>query len=90
MDRSVICSPSLVRRLNDLAEARGIPVQPDILTCGGTDAGPIRTARKGVATGGISVPCRYTHSAVEQCDLEDLDACTRLIRAICEEALPAV
>ncbi|MCC8181720.1 MAG: M42 family metallopeptidase [Clostridiales bacterium] len=90
MDHSVICSPSLVKRLNDLAATKGIPVQPDILTCGGTDAGPIRTTRKGVVTGGISVPCRYTHSAVEQCDLEDLEACIRLIRAVCEEALPTV
>lgn len=85
MDRSVICSPRLVAELNELAKKWDIPVQADILTCGGTDGGPIRITRSGVVTGGISIPCRYTHSTVEQCDLNDLDACVRLIRAFCEK-----
>lgn len=90
MDRSVICSASLVRSLNELAKEQDIPVQQDILTCGGTDAGPVRTTRAGVVTGGISVPCRYTHSPVELCDLGDLDACVRLITAFCEKEQPRV
>ena len=90
MDRSVICSAALVRSLNELAKERNIPVQQDILSCGGTDAGPIRTTRGGVMTGGISIPCRYTHSALELCDLADLDACVRLITAFCEKEQPRV
>lgn len=87
MDRLVICSGPFVTQLQELARAQEIPWQTDIITCGGTDGGPIRTTRSGVVTGGISVPCRYTHSAVELCDLGDLDACVRLIRAVCEKEL---
>ncbi len=90
LDRSVICSATLVRNLNELAKERNIPVQQDILSCGGTDAGPIRTTRGGVITGGISIPCRYTHSALELCDWNDLDACVRLITAFCEKEQPGV
>ena len=59
MDSSVICHPEVVARLEELAKAEGIPVQRDILRAGGTDAGAIHTARFGVKTGGISIPCRY-------------------------------
>lgn len=90
MDRSVICSGPFVAQLKALAEEHKIPWQADILTCGGTDGGPIRTTRSGVVTGGISIPCRYTHSSLELCDLTDLDACVRLISAICEKELPRV
>lgn len=90
MDRSVICSAKFVAQMNDLAKKQDIPVQADIITCGGTDGGPIRTTRSGVVTGGISIPCRYTHASLELCDLEDLDACVRLIRALCEEELERV
>ena len=90
MDRSVICSAPFVEQLKALAKEGEIPFQMDIITCGGTDGGPIRTTRSGVVTGGISIPCRYTHSALEQCDLNDLEACVRLIRAVCEKELAQV
>lgn len=90
MDRSVICSAPFVAWLQTLAKEQDIPWQTDIITCGGTDGGPIRTTRSGVVTGGISIPCRYSHSALEQCDLGDLDACVRLIRAVCEKELAQV
>lgn len=85
MDHSVISSNKLVTALREAAEENGIPVQTDIMTCGGTDAGPLRTTRAGVITGGISIPCRYTHAAVEMVDLDDVDACVRLVVAFCEK-----
>ena len=87
MDRSVICHPAVVARLEELAEAEGIAVQRDILRVGGTDAGPIHTTRAGVYTGGISIPCRYTHSPAELADLGDVEACIQLVRAFAEAKL---
>lgn len=87
MDHSVISSPSVVRKLNQLAGEKGIMVQNDILTCGGTDGGPIHRSRTGVLTGGVSIPCRYTHAPTELIDLTDLEECVRLVTAFCESEL---
>ena len=84
MDSSVICHPGIVARLEELAGAEGIPIQRDILRAGGTDAGAIHTARLGVRTGGISIPCRYIHTPAETASLEDAAACVRLVRAFIE------
>ena len=81
MDRSLISSPALVERLMALGAEKGIPVQRDVLQFGGTDAGPIQATRGGVYAGGISIPCRYTHTPTEMVDLDDVRACVDLLRA---------
>ncbi len=81
MDRSVICSPALVEKLMALAEEKGIPAQRDVLQFGGTDAGPIQATRGGVYAGGISIPCRYTHTPTELVDWNDVNACVDLVEA---------
>ena len=87
MDSSIICHPEMVERLNTLARDQEIPVQKDILRGGGTDAGAIHTTRLGVVTGGISVPCRYIHTPVEMVDLNDAQACVRLVTALAQAEL---
>jgi len=87
MDRSVICTPSLVEKLMGLAGERGIPAQRDVLQAGGTDAGPIQATRAGVYTGGISIPCRYTHTPTEMADLGDVRACAELAAAFAASKL---
>jgi endoglucanase len=87
MDHSVISSPSVVQKLNQLAQEKNISAQNDVLTCGGTDGGPIHRSRSGVLTGGVSIPCRYTHAPVELIDLNDLEECVRLVCAFCESEL---
>ena len=89
MDRSVICSPALVERLMALAEQKDIPAQRDVLQMGGTDAGPIQKTRAGVYAGGISIPCRYTHTPAELADLGDVRACAQLVAAFSECRLEA-
>lgn len=84
MDSSVLCHPLVVSRLEELARAEGIAFQRDVMQGGGTDAGAIHTARLGVKTGGISVPCRYIHTPAESADLEDAACCVRLLRSFCE------
>lgn len=81
MDHSVICTPAVVDRLLALAAEQGIPAQRDVLQMGGTDAGPIQATRAGVYTGGISIPCRYTHTPTEMVDLGDVRACVELAAA---------
>lgn len=87
MDRSVICHPQMVKRLEALAKEKNIPATLDVLRAGGTDAGAIHTTRGGVYTGGISVPCRYTHSPVEMVEKKDVEATAELIRAFAEADL---
>lgn len=94
MDQSVICHPDMVKKLMDLAERNGIKAQRDVITAGGTDAGPIHMNGSGVYTGGISIPCRYIHTPTEMAEREDVQACADLVVAfakaahnrVCEEA----
>ncbi len=87
MDGSVICHPEMVKRLSDLAAAKGIPAQRDVIRSGGTDAGAIHINGTGVTTGGISIPCRYVHSPVEMVDSRDVEASAALVTAFAESEL---
>ena len=81
MDRSLISTPWVVELMEKLAEENEIPVQREVLPYGGTDAGAIQKTRGGVATGAISIPCRYIHSEAETVDLRDVRACIDLLKA---------
>ena len=64
------------------AEAEKIPYAIEAAPRGtSTDADNIFTARRGVATGLVSVPCRYMHSPNEMVALEDLDRSAQLLAA---------
>ncbi len=89
MDRSVLANPVLIAAMNEVAAQKGIEVQHDVLRSGGTDAGKFASTAGGMRAGGISVPCRNTHSPIEQIDLRDLQACVDLIAALAETELPA-
>ncbi len=86
MDSSVICHPAVVARMEVLAGAQGITCQRDIIRSGGTDAGAIHQTRRGVYTGGISIPCRYTHSPMEMVDCRDVEACAALVAAFAQDS----
>lgn len=90
MDRSVICHPQVVERLKALAQEKGIAYQLDVMSDGGTDGGPIHKSRAGVLTGGVSVPCRYTHCPQEVAWLSDAEDCARLLAAFLDSGLPKV
>lgn len=81
MDRCTICTPAVVEMLEALAAKNGICTQREVLPYGGTDAEAIQKSRGGVATGAISVPCRYIHSEAETVDLRDVQACIDLVKA---------
>jgi putative aminopeptidase FrvX len=47
----------------------------------GTDADAVHLSRAGVPTALVSVPLRYMHSPVELVQLDDVEACARLVAA---------
>jgi len=64
------------------AEAEGIPFAIEAAPrYTSTDADQVYTSRRGVATGLVSVPCRYMHSPNEMVSLEDLDRTAALLAA---------
>jgi len=81
MDRSLICTPSVVNMMEKLAQENGIAAQREVLPYGGTDAGAIQRTRGGVPSGAISIPCRYIHSEAETVDKRDVQACIDLLKA---------
>lgn len=83
MDGHVIAHPEMVKTLERLAKEQDITYQMDVIRAGGTDAGEIHKTRFGVVTGGVSVPCRYTHTPAETVDCADVEACANLIAAFC-------
>ena len=75
-------NPVVMERLRKTAEAAEIPVQWNAIGRGtGTDANAMQMARAGVATGLVSIPNRYMHSAVEMISLEDIDRAADLLAA---------
>lgn len=73
-------NPRVVERLISAAGRAGIPFQLAALCrASGTDANSIQVNRAGVATGLVSIPNRYMHSAVEMIELADLDRAADLL-----------
>jgi len=64
------------------AEADGIPYQLELITIGTTDAAGIQTARAGVPSGCISIPCRFVHTTSETVDINDVEACVQLLTGL--------
>jgi putative aminopeptidase FrvX len=75
----------LTSRLIAVAEERGIPYQREVLFNGATDAWSMSLSGEGVATGTISLPSRYIHSAIGCVCPEDLAGAVDLISAFAEE-----
>jgi len=78
-DRSAICSREIVEDLENLAARKGIPAQRDVLSGGGTDIGSVQLLGKGVQVGGLSIPIRYCHTAIEMADRNDIEATIGLL-----------
>ncbi len=70
-DGSTLSDPRLVRWLAETGEAAHIPFQIRQPGGGGTDAGAIHKARAGVPSVSVSVPHRYSHTAISVARLED-------------------
>lgn len=83
-DSSAISNGWLVDAMAELAEARGIQHQFEVLPLGGTDAGAMQRSRTGVASVTLSNPSRYVHTVTEMLHKADLAAAVALLCAFLE------
>jgi endoglucanase len=82
-------NPLVFERLVACAETQRIPIQVETVPGPtGTDARALQLARRGVATGLVSVPLRYMHTPSEVVDLEDIEKCVRLLEAFARSLKP--
>ncbi|WP_068675383.1 M42 family metallopeptidase [Oceanobacillus sp. Castelsardo] len=81
MDFSLIVQKTIKETLKNLAEEKNIPYQLEVFPGIGTDGGAIALANKGIPTGVLSIPSRYTHSPIELISVADLKATRDLVTA---------
>jgi endoglucanase len=87
--RGANINPVVENMLIQAAVDEGIPYQLEAAPRGtGTDANAIQLTRAGVATGLLSIPLRYMHTAVETIALEDVVNVSRLIAAFIQRVTP--
>jgi putative aminopeptidase FrvX len=89
-DSGTISDPRLVRLLVETAEAQAIPYQIRQPGSGGTDAGAIHTRRAGIPSVSVSVPHRYSHTAVSMARLEDWENTLKLVHAALERITASI
>lgn len=86
MDKSIICTPSLVQHLEQIAQLNNISYQREVLTAGGTDTSAMQYLMGiGSHVTSISCPTRYIHSTVETCAISDIEAGIRLTQTCVED-----
>ncbi len=91
IQRGATIHPRVSELLYEAAEAESIPFT--LSSSGrytGTDADAFHVARAGIATGLVSVPLRYMHSAVETINIDDLETTSRLVAAFARRLEPGV
>ena len=85
MDRRAIIPEKMRNLALDAAKKRGIPVQLKRGNSGGTDAGEIHLTGEGVESLVIVIPCRYCHSGVCVCKMDDIENAKKLAFAVLED-----
>ena len=78
-DASVICSPSLVNFLRDIAEAKKIDHQMEILVRGGTDTSTMQKFGGNTHATCLSIPTRNGHSPVAIIHKHDVETAIELL-----------
>lgn len=81
-DVGLVVPPEVRDWMIERAEKESIPYQRELLTIGTTDASGIQTARAGVPSGCISIPCRFIHTNSETVDFNDVLACVNLLTGL--------
>jgi putative aminopeptidase FrvX len=73
--------PALVKLFREAAGRERLPLQRSAHIGILTDSSYVQLVGEGIATIDLGFPARYTHSALEVCDLADLEGLTRLLIA---------
>lgn len=81
MDASTVSHHGLVDEFIELAEAREIPHQLEVLPLGGTDNAAQQRSRGGCKAITLSVPTRNVHTVTETLHRRDLQAALALLKA---------
>jgi endoglucanase len=89
-DGATLHDPRLVRFLQTVAAAEGIPHQLRQPGGGGTDSAAIQRALAGIPTVSVSVPHRYTHSPVSLSRVDDWKHTLNLLHAALQKITPEV
>ena len=89
-DGGTLNDPRLIRLMTDVAEAARIPYQLRQPGGGATDAGAIHRVLAGVPSLSISVPHRYTHSAISLMRVDDWKNTLALLHAGLRRITPAL
>jgi putative aminopeptidase len=71
--------PALVALFDKSASRLGMPLQRSAHTGALTDSSYVQLVGGGVASIDLGFPMRYSHSSLEVCDIQDLEALTRLL-----------
>jgi len=71
--------PALVALFEAAAQAERIHLQRSAQVGVLTDSSYVQLVGRGVAAIDLGFPCRYTHSALEVCDVGDLEALAQLV-----------
>jgi tetrahedral aminopeptidase len=87
-DRGTLSDPRLIRFLAETAGAGKIPFQYRQPGSGGTDAGSIHLVRAGVPSVSISVPHRYSHTAISISRVEDWKNTLALVQSALARITP--
>ncbi|MDQ3066547.1 MAG: M20/M25/M40 family metallo-hydrolase [Actinomycetota bacterium] len=86
--RGPLVNPRVFELLVEAAEAEGIEHTVETGMDSHTDADDTYVSREGIPTGLVSIPLRNMHSPIEIVDLEDLEACVRLLVAFAQKLEP--
>ncbi len=85
MDRGTIYNKNLYKKAFEIAKQHNIPCQTKTVVAGGNDASAIHKSAGGIKTLAVSLPCRYIHSSASVCNLKDIEAVEKLVKALLEE-----
>ena len=77
--RGLIANKQVVAWLRDAGRVADVPYQLEASDGGTTDGMAMQLTRRGVATGVLSVPCRYLHSPCEVVNIRDVEQTIALL-----------
>lgn len=75
----VIPHPAMVQLMEESADALSMPLQRSAQVGVLTDLSYVQLVGEGVASVDVGFPMRYSHSALECCDVRDLEALAKLL-----------
>mgnify|MGYP000849547275 FL=1 len=80
MDKTSLFNKEIINEIIEVGHKKNIPYQFRRAVAGGNDAGAIHMSGQGAKVATISVPCRYIHSSVSVCSMDDYTNTVKLLK----------